>query len=245
MGQHETEPEPFAQLDRQFERSATLLGVGDAADHGSAHCSPLHSKFDCRVARKRAAAIGRRPHFGWTPARAVPDGRSNLAKWARGPMAASTRARPSSKGCSRYANPRYRESMPNRADATFDRLLQGSTGYRVDGPEGYLGVVEGVPFAGNPPRPLVLVVGGAQAFVSFPCGAWRSYCQTLVASSSGRARSAVNTHERIRDRPRRASARLVGHGGGRVCMAGCPGERRGVRTPDDGLESAQNGAGTS
>ena len=54
------------------------------------------------------------------------------------------------------------------ANATFDRLLQESTGYRVDGPEGYLGVVEGVPIAGNPPRPLVLVVGGAQALRFVP-----------------------------------------------------------------------------
>ena len=49
------------------------------------------------------------------------------------------------------------------ANATFDRLLQESAGYRVDGPEGYLGVVKGVPFVGNPARPLVMVVGGAQA----------------------------------------------------------------------------------
>lgn len=31
-------------------------------------------------------------------------------------------------------------------------------GYRVDAPEGHLGVVEEVRFAGRPPRPLVLVV---------------------------------------------------------------------------------------
>ena len=53
-------------------------------------------------------------------------------------------------------------------DATLYRLLQDSTGYRVDGPEGYLGVLEGVPFAGNPPRPLVLVVGGAQTLRVVP-----------------------------------------------------------------------------
>ena len=53
-------------------------------------------------------------------------------------------------------------------DAPFDRLLQESSGYRVDGPEGHLGVVEGVPVAGNPPRPLVLVVGGALALRFVP-----------------------------------------------------------------------------
>jgi hypothetical protein len=53
-------------------------------------------------------------------------------------------------------------------DASFDRRLQLATGYRVDGPEGYVGVVEGVPLAGNPPRPLVLVVRGGETirFVS-------------------------------------------------------------------------------
>jgi hypothetical protein len=66
-----------------------------------------------------------------------------------------------------------RESQTPRVDAkptdaTFDRLLQESSGYRVDGPEGYLGVVEGAPVAGNPPRPLVLVVGGAQALRFVP-----------------------------------------------------------------------------
>jgi len=61
-----------------------------------------------------------------------------------------------------------RESEPSLVDAspanaTFDRLLRESTGYRVDGPEGHLGGVKGVPFVGNPARPLVMVVGGAQA----------------------------------------------------------------------------------
>ena len=53
-------------------------------------------------------------------------------------------------------------------NATVDRLLQLATGFRVDGPEGYLGVLAGVPHAGNPPRPLVLVVRGSETmrFVS-------------------------------------------------------------------------------
>lgn len=52
--------------------------------------------------------------------------------------------------------------------SSFDRRLQLATGYRVDGPEGYVGVLEGVPLAGNPPRPLVLVVRGGETirFVS-------------------------------------------------------------------------------
>jgi hypothetical protein len=53
-------------------------------------------------------------------------------------------------------------------DAAFDRRLQGATGYRVDAPEGYLGVVGGVPLAGNPPRPLVLVVHGDETMRFFP-----------------------------------------------------------------------------
>lgn len=55
-----------------------------------------------------------------------------------------------------------------RSDPSFDRRLQLATGYRVDGPEGSVGVVEGVPLAGNPPRPLVLVVRGGETirFVS-------------------------------------------------------------------------------
>ena len=53
-------------------------------------------------------------------------------------------------------------------DPTFDRRLRLVTGYRVDGPEGYVGVVESVPLAGNPKRPLVLVVRGGETirFVS-------------------------------------------------------------------------------
>jgi hypothetical protein len=39
MGQHEPEPESFAELNRRFERAATLLGVADAANHRSAHLS--------------------------------------------------------------------------------------------------------------------------------------------------------------------------------------------------------------
>jgi hypothetical protein len=53
-------------------------------------------------------------------------------------------------------------------DAAFDRLLEGATGYRVDAPEGYLGVVGGVPLVGNPPQPLVLVVHGDETMRFVP-----------------------------------------------------------------------------
>jgi len=36
--------------------------------------------------------------------------------------------------------------------------LKHAVGYRVDGPEGHLGRVQGVPHAGRPPQPLILVV---------------------------------------------------------------------------------------
>jgi hypothetical protein len=61
--------------------------------------------------------------------------------------------------------------------------------------------------------------------VSFPCGAWRWYCPTLAAFSSGRARGVeVSTHERIRDRPLRTSACPVGDGSGRACLGDGPPE---------------------
>jgi hypothetical protein len=44
--------------------------------------------------------------------------------------------------------------------------LREAVGYRVDAPEGYLGLVHGVPLAGRPPQPLVLVVSKDEA-VSF------------------------------------------------------------------------------
>ena len=36
--------------------------------------------------------------------------------------------------------------------------LKHAVGYRVDAPEGHLGLVQGVPHTGRPPQPLVLVV---------------------------------------------------------------------------------------
>ena len=52
--------------------------------------------------------------------------------------------------------------------SVLDAYLKHAVGYRVDAPEGYLGRVHGVPHAGRPPRPLVLVVsgGGTVGFVS-------------------------------------------------------------------------------
>jgi hypothetical protein len=46
--------------------------------------------------------------------------------------------------------------------------LKHAVGYRVDAPEGHLGLVQGVPHAGRPPQPLVLVVsdGATVRFVS-------------------------------------------------------------------------------
>lgn len=46
--------------------------------------------------------------------------------------------------------------------------LKHAVGYRVDAPEGHLGHVQGVPHAGRPPHPLVLVVsdGATVRFVS-------------------------------------------------------------------------------
>jgi hypothetical protein len=46
--------------------------------------------------------------------------------------------------------------------------LKQAVGYRVDAPDGHLGRVQGVPHAGRPPRPLVLVVSDGQTvqFVS-------------------------------------------------------------------------------
>jgi len=46
--------------------------------------------------------------------------------------------------------------------------VEDTVGYRVDGPEGYVGLVQGVPQAGRPLRPLVLVVSDGETvrFVS-------------------------------------------------------------------------------
>jgi hypothetical protein len=44
------------------------------------------------------------------------------------------------------------------AERWTDDELRASVGYRVDAPEGHLGVVEAIRWSGIPPRPLVLVV---------------------------------------------------------------------------------------
>jgi hypothetical protein len=46
----------------------------------------------------------------------------------------------------------------SRTGGLTDEQVRASVGYRVDAPEGHLGVVEEVRLAGVPPRPLVLVV---------------------------------------------------------------------------------------
>jgi hypothetical protein len=52
--------------------------------------------------------------------------------------------------------------------SVLDAHLKHAVGYRVDGPEGHLGLVQGVPHAGRPPQPLVLVVSNGETvrFVS-------------------------------------------------------------------------------
>jgi len=45
-----------------------------------------------------------------------------------------------------------------RRTSAYDTQLARSIGYRVDAPEGELGIVRSVPHAGRPPRPLALVV---------------------------------------------------------------------------------------
>lgn len=52
--------------------------------------------------------------------------------------------------------------------SVLDAHLKHAVGYRVDAPEGNLGLVQGVPHAGRPPQPLVLVVSDGETvrFVS-------------------------------------------------------------------------------
>jgi hypothetical protein len=56
----------------------------------------------------------------------------------------------------------------HEAGTVVDTRLRRAVGYRVDAPEGYLGIVQGVPQAGRPSRPLVLVVSDGETvrFVS-------------------------------------------------------------------------------
>jgi hypothetical protein len=49
-----------------------------------------------------------------------------------------------------------------RRESAADAHLKQSVGYRVDAPEGYLGLVQGVPHGGQPRRPLVLVVSNGE-----------------------------------------------------------------------------------
>jgi hypothetical protein len=54
------------------------------------------------------------------------------------------------------------------SESAVDAQLRQSVGYRVDAPEGYLGLVQGVPLVGRPRRPLVLIVSDGETvrFVS-------------------------------------------------------------------------------
>jgi hypothetical protein len=54
------------------------------------------------------------------------------------------------------------DSDAHREPLVDEARLRRAVGYRVDGPEGYLGLVQGVPHAGQPPRPLVLVVSDGE-----------------------------------------------------------------------------------
>ena len=49
-----------------------------------------------------------------------------------------------------------------RSEPPLDSRLGHAVGYRVDAPEGYLGLVQSVPHAGRPARPLVLVVSDGE-----------------------------------------------------------------------------------
>jgi hypothetical protein len=59
-------------------------------------------------------------------------------------------------------SPRDGERIRNRQRIRPPRHLNHAVGYRVDGPEGYLGRVQRVPLAGRPPQPLTLVVSDGQ-----------------------------------------------------------------------------------
>jgi hypothetical protein len=63
---------------------------------------------------------------------------------------------------------RSMEREPRHGRSARDARLASAIGYCVDAPEGHLGSVQGIPHAGQPPRPLVLVVsdGKAVRFVS-------------------------------------------------------------------------------
>ena len=54
------------------------------------------------------------------------------------------------------------DSDARREPLVETRLGRHAVGYRVDAPEGYLGLVQSVPEAGRPPRPLVLVVSDGE-----------------------------------------------------------------------------------
>jgi hypothetical protein len=60
------------------------------------------------------------------------------------------------------------EREPSDTRSVLDARLRRAIGYRVDAPEGQLGLVQGIPHAGRPQRPLVLVVSDGETvrFVS-------------------------------------------------------------------------------
>ena len=54
------------------------------------------------------------------------------------------------------------------SSAAFDEALRASVGYGISGSEGEAGVITGVPEAGRPPRPLLLVVRAGNSFRVIP-----------------------------------------------------------------------------
>jgi hypothetical protein len=54
--------------------------------------------------------------------------------------------------------------VPTGDSYGFDAALRGAVGYRVVAREGDAGVITGVPEAGLPPRPLLLVVRAGNTF---------------------------------------------------------------------------------
>jgi hypothetical protein len=66
---------------------------------------------------------------------------------------------------------RQLDAAPSAHRADLDAALRNATGYGVDASEGALATVTGIPLAGRPLRPLVLVVrsGDTMSFVARRC----------------------------------------------------------------------------
>jgi hypothetical protein len=54
--------------------------------------------------------------------------------------------------------------VPAEESVAFDEALRAAVGYRIVAREGDAGVITGVPEAGRPPRPLLLVVRAGNTF---------------------------------------------------------------------------------